>query len=52
MFHPPALGTIAVIGDAFAEAPGLEGAYMSGIATGEMLAVLPDLAARGRRPPR
>ncbi len=49
VFHPPSGGTIAVVGDAFAVTPGLEGAYMSGIAAGEMLAVLPDLEARGRR---
>ncbi len=49
VFHPPTGGTIAVVGDAFAVTPGLEGAYMSGIATGEMLAVLPALTSRGKR---
>lgn len=40
VFHPPSGGTLVVAGDAFAETPGVEGAYISGIATGEMLATL------------
>lgn len=49
VFHPPTGGTIAVVGDVFGVTPGLEGAYMSGIAAGEMLAVLPELPPSGRR---
>ena len=47
VFHPPGGGMVVVVGDAFATTPGLEGAYFSGIATGEMLAVLPDLVRHG-----
>lgn len=48
VFHPPGGGMLVVVGDAFATTAGVEGAYFSGIATGEMLAVLPDLMANDR----
>ena len=44
-FPAPNGGGIAVIGDAFAAVPGLEGAYLSGVAMAEQLAQVPELRA-------
>jgi predicted NAD/FAD-dependent oxidoreductase len=44
-FLAPHGGGIAVIGDAFAAVPGLEGAYLSGVAMAEQLAQVPELRA-------
>lgn len=42
VFNATAGGTLLMIGDAFAVDPGLEGAYMSGIAAGEQIALMPE----------
>ncbi len=39
-------GRVALVGDAFGGAPGLEGAYLSGIAMGEQIATLPRARER------
>jgi len=44
-FPSPQGGGIAVIGDAFAAVPGLEGAYLSGVAMAEQLSHVPELRA-------
>jgi len=47
VFNGPDGCGIALIGDAFARDPGLEGAYMSGIALAEQIRAVPGVAARG-----
>jgi renalase len=46
VFESPQGGRVVVIGDAFAQDPGLEGAYMSGISVGEQIATLPEVLRR------
>jgi hypothetical protein len=45
-FPSPRGGGIAVIGDAFASTPGLEGAYLSGVAMAEQLSHVAELRAQ------
>lgn len=47
VFLGPGGCAVAVIGDAFARDPGLEGAYMSGIALAEQIREAPGVTARG-----
>ena len=46
VFLGPGECGVAMIGDAFARDPGLEGAYMSGLALAEQIRVVPGLASR------
>ena len=51
VFESPRGGRLALIGDAFANDAGLEGAYMSGLSIAEQIATLPAVRERVGGPP-